>query len=138
MGVRSVSAETTLTCSGRAPSASATTPTSIAFEPWPMSIWPHETVTPPLRPNRISTNQCGLPAVGRDVLAHRMQSASVVQGCGAVAGVRAAVDEALEIQPQHAASAGPAGLHPHPHGVASAMAVADLLAVQSSLDRATG
>src|SRR5439155_25494365 len=68
-----------------------------------------------------------LPPISRQRVADRLERPGVVQGGGAVAGVRAAIQVALEIHGLNPAVARPAGLDPHQHRVAAAMAVEDLL-----------
>jgi hypothetical protein len=59
-GVRSVSAVTTRMSLGAMPSSSATTYASTESEPWPMSVEPQNTVTPPPRSILICTPECGI------------------------------------------------------------------------------
>jgi hypothetical protein len=59
-GVRSVSAVTTRTSSGRIPSTSATMYARIESEPWPMSMDPQNTATPPPRSIFTIAPECGM------------------------------------------------------------------------------
>ena len=59
-GVRSVSAVTTRTSSGRMPRTSATTYARTESDPWPMSIEPQNAATPPPRSIFTITPECGM------------------------------------------------------------------------------
>ena len=50
---------TARTSKGSMPSTSATMPTSTSSEPWPISVAPQNTVTPPLRSSLSCTPECG-------------------------------------------------------------------------------